>query len=103
MRKILAVAAIFLSGCAFMPVHDVDVSQELIKNPVRSIYVFMPAFPDKLPKSKGAIDRPESYREMRPKNQDASIESIIFNLYWRVKERFPNMGFSTISDVDAKN
>jgi hypothetical protein len=98
MLKTLAVLAIFLNGCAFMPVHSVNVSEELQKNPVRNIIVFSPQFPDKLPNSNEDIPRPESYREMLPENQAISKEHILMNLRKSAKTTL-----NLIFDFESKN
>jgi hypothetical protein len=64
-----------LAGCASSPKHAVNVSPELRAHPVRRVYIFDPAFPNKVKRR-----LPDDFAEMAPENQPASAAIILSEL-----------------------
>ncbi len=71
-NRILLGLAFLLSGCALMPIHDVDVSDGLRRNPVHNIYIARPVFPLKFKRAR-SVD----FQEMLPENQVQSAQTIL--------------------------
>ena len=73
MAKWLTALSLTLGGCSLLPVHQVDVSSELQKNPVQEVVIAQPQFPKKFRVSRPGID----FLDMLPENRPATAKTVI--------------------------
>ncbi len=60
-----------LSGCAYTPKHEVDISAAMREAPVRQVHVLAPFFPKDVKRQD-----PKDFREMLPENQASSATTL---------------------------